>query len=50
MRDLIEPALLELLPPLSDFAPPAVIVDKGRHSAPVEGDLQPIPASAASRP
>jgi nicotinamidase-related amidase len=32
-REFIDPALLDLLPPLSAFAPPAQIIDKTRYSA-----------------
>lgn len=38
-REFIEPSLLELLPPLPAFAPPAAILDKGRYSAFVGSDL-----------
>lgn len=39
-REFVDPSLLELLPPLPSFAPPAAIVDKGRYSAFVESPLQ----------
>ncbi|HET6161533.1 MAG TPA: isochorismatase family cysteine hydrolase [Dongiaceae bacterium] len=38
-RDFIEPSLLELLPPLPSFVPPAITIDKGRYSAFVESPL-----------
>ncbi|HEY1386375.1 MAG TPA: isochorismatase family cysteine hydrolase [Dongiaceae bacterium] len=39
-QEFIDPALLELLPPLASFVPPAVMVDKGRYSAFVDSNLQ----------
>jgi nicotinamidase-related amidase len=39
-REFIDPSLLEWLPPLPSFVPPASIVDKGRYSAFVESRLQ----------
>jgi nicotinamidase-related amidase len=39
-REFIDPALLELLPPLPSFVPPAITVDKGRYSAFVDSCLQ----------
>jgi nicotinamidase-related amidase len=41
-REFLDPSLLELLPPLSSFVPPATIVDKGRYSAFIEGPLQSV--------
>jgi nicotinamidase-related amidase len=32
-REHLNPALLELLPPLAELCPPAIVVDKGRYSA-----------------
>jgi nicotinamidase-related amidase len=39
-QEFINPALLELLPPLSSFVPPAMVIDKGRYSAFVASPLQ----------
>lgn len=39
-REFIDPALLELLPPLASFVPPAATVDNGRYSAFVDSRLQ----------
>jgi nicotinamidase-related amidase len=41
-REFIDPALLELVPPLSSFVPPASVVDKGRYSAFVASPLQSV--------
>jgi nicotinamidase-related amidase len=39
-REFIDLSLLELLPPLSSFVPPATVVDKGRYSAFIDSPLQ----------
>lgn len=39
-REFIDPAMLELLPPLPSFVPPAITVDKGRYSAFIDSRLQ----------
>jgi nicotinamidase-related amidase len=41
-REFIDPTLLELVPPLAAFAPPASVVDKGRYSAFVASPLQSV--------
>jgi nicotinamidase-related amidase len=41
-REFIDPTLLELVPPLASFVPPASVVDKGRYSAFVASPLQPV--------
>jgi nicotinamidase-related amidase len=41
-REFIDPSLLELLPPLGSFAPPATIVDKGRYSAFIDSPLHSV--------
>ena len=41
-REFIDPSLLELVPPLAAFVPPASVVDKGRYSAFVASPLQPV--------
>ena len=41
-REFIDPTLLELVPPLDSFVPPASVVDKGRYSAFVASPLQPV--------
>jgi nicotinamidase-related amidase len=41
-REFIDPTLLELVPPLGSFVPPASVVDKGRYSAFVASPLQPV--------
>ena len=41
-REFIDPTLLELVPPLGSFVPPASVVDKGRYSAFVASPLQPL--------
>jgi nicotinamidase-related amidase len=41
-REFIDPSLLELLPPLSSFVPPASTIDKGRYSAFVDSPLQSV--------
>jgi nicotinamidase-related amidase len=38
-REQLDPALLELLPPLADLCPPANVIDKTRYSAFVEPQL-----------
>jgi nicotinamidase-related amidase len=39
-REFIDPSVLELVPPLASFVPPARVVDKGRYSAFVASPLQ----------
>jgi nicotinamidase-related amidase len=39
-REFIDPSVLELVPPLRSFVPPARVVDKGRYSAFVASPLQ----------
>jgi nicotinamidase-related amidase len=41
-REFIDPTLLDLVPPLGSFVPPASVVDKGRYSAFVASPLQPV--------
>jgi len=41
-REFIDPSLLELVPPLVSFVPPAAVVDKGRYSAFVASPLQSV--------
>ena len=41
-REFIDPTLLELVPPLTSFVPPARVVDKGRYSAFVASPLQSV--------
>jgi nicotinamidase-related amidase len=41
-RDNIDPQLLELIPPLDKFVPPAWVVDKTRYSAFIESTLSAI--------
>ena len=41
-REFIDPTLLELVPPLASFVPPARVVDKGRYSAFVASPLQSV--------
>lgn len=41
-REFIDLSLLELLPPLSSFVPPATVVDKGRYSAFIDSPLQSV--------
>jgi nicotinamidase-related amidase len=41
-REFIDPSLLELLPPLQSFVPPAVIVDKSRYSAFIDSPLHAV--------
>jgi nicotinamidase-related amidase len=38
-RKHLDPALLELLPPLAKLCPPAIVIDKTRYSAFAEPDL-----------
>jgi nicotinamidase-related amidase len=38
-REYLDPALLELLPPLAQLCPPATVIDKTRYSAFAEPDL-----------
>src|SRR5690349_6942926 len=38
-RERFDPALLELLPPLACFCPPATVIDKSRYSAFVNSEL-----------
>src|SRR5690348_17504940 len=39
-REFIDLSLLDLLPPLSSFVPPATVIDKGRYSAFIGSPLQ----------
>jgi nicotinamidase-related amidase len=41
-REFIDPTLLELVPPLASFVPPATVIDKGRYSAFVASPLQSV--------
>ena len=41
-REFIDPTLLELVPPLTSFVPPATVIDKGRYSAFVASPLQSV--------
>lgn len=41
-REFIDPSMLDLLPPLQSFVPPAIIVDKGRYSAFIDSPLQSV--------
>jgi nicotinamidase-related amidase len=41
-REFIDPSLLDLLPPLRSFVPPATIVDKGRYSAFIDSPLHAV--------
>jgi nicotinamidase-related amidase len=41
-REFIDPSLLDLLPPLRSFVPPATIVDKGRYSAFIDSPLHSV--------
>ncbi len=41
-REFIDPTLLELVPPLASFVPPATAIDKGRYSAFVASPLQSV--------
>jgi nicotinamidase-related amidase len=38
-RERLDPALLELLPPLARFCPPATVIDKSRYSAFANAEL-----------
>jgi nicotinamidase-related amidase len=41
-REFIDPTLLELVPPLASFVPPATVIDKGRYSAFIASPLQSV--------
>jgi nicotinamidase-related amidase len=41
-REFIDPTLLDLVPPLASFVPPATVIDKGRYSAFVASPLQSV--------
>ena len=41
-REFIDPTLLDLVPPLASFVPPATVIDKGRYSAFIASPLQSV--------
>jgi nicotinamidase-related amidase len=41
-REFIDPSLLDLLPSLQSFVPPATVVDKGRYSAFIDSPLHSV--------